>query len=440
MERPFPGLPKRLQISGNALSFSGQSLRAGIIFGLFVFWLLAFPMAGPLSASGDSNGSILFFLAPHTVCLLLVGIFWPRNSFPRCSLIAVSATLALTLAFPLLADWQNLLMVGCGITAAPVSIRAGMQLHQSPQPLAAAAIGLVIGNVLLLLLFQISLPAMLGYIGAAAALTALAAPIRPAAAGSLQGLYRYLPAVFVFQLVSGLMYLSLMPAYAEFALWHGAELPFYLLTVLLAIKVLRHDREFLLVLGVIFGWLAFFCLHAETPIPVNLAMFSMQAAAGCIDMLLLACMLHAGNSQKAFGIGNGVLGAGILLGAGCSWWFEGHAGATLVLSQLALNGAVLILYLQNRRAGLKGERNFDLNFGEDSSSLNLFSEWHFLLSSQERQVLELVWRGRTYREVARALEISDSSVKTYMHRIYGKLGVTNKKSLLRVLSQKINAR
>ena len=439
MERPFLRLTKSLPISGNGLSFSRQSLQSGIIFGLFVFWLLAFPMAGPLSASSESNGSILFFLAPHALSLLLAGIFWPRDSFPRCSLIAIVATLALTLVFPLLPDWQNLLVVGCGITAAPVSIRAGMQLHQSPQPLAAAAMGLVIGNLLLFLLFQISLPPMIGYFVAAAALTTLAAPIRPAAAGSLRGLYRYLPALFVFQLVSGLMYLSLMPAYAEFALWQGAELPFYLLTVLLAIKVLRHDREFLLVLGVIFGWLAFFCLHAETPIPVNLAMFSMQAAAGCIDMLLLACMLHAGNSQKAFGVGNGVLCAGILVGAGCSWWFEGYAGTTLVLSQLALNGAVLILYLQNRGAGLNGERNFDLNFDEDPSSLKLSSEWHFLLSSQERQVLELVWRGRTYREVARILEISDSSVKTYMHRIYSKLGVTNKKSLLRVLSRKTTA-
>lgn len=65
MERPFLRLTKSQQISGTGLSFSRQSFRAGIIFGLFVFWLLAFPMAGPLSATGESNGSILFFLAPH---------------------------------------------------------------------------------------------------------------------------------------------------------------------------------------------------------------------------------------------------------------------------------------------------------------------------------------------------------------------------------------
>jgi DNA-binding CsgD family transcriptional regulator len=45
-------------------------------------------------------------------------------------------------------------------------------------------------------------------------------------------------------------------------------------------------------------------------------------------------------------------------------------------------------------------------------------------------VLRGVARRRTYKQVAHELGISESSVKTYMHRIYEKSGVSNKRQLL----------
>lgn len=388
-------------------------------------------MGGPLLAGGAGEKALYFFLLPHACTLFLAGRFWPRQSFPPASGAAILVTLVLTLAFPLLPNWRNLLLILCGMSAALVSMRAGMLLHQTSRPLVAAAGGLAIGNLLLLILLQFTPSSMDSFL-AAAALLALAMPLRPAAAGPIQGLLRYLPAVFVFQLVSGLMYHSLMPAYTDLAIWQGAELTFYLLAVFLALRIV--DQEGLLVIGVVLGLLAFFCLQGASPTPVNLAMFGMQGAAGCVDMFLLAAMLATGNSQKAFGYGNGVLCAGILVGGGFSMLFEHLAGATLVISQLALNGAVLILYLQNRLAMKNGKVSWQ-DAGESSSRRSLPVSLKILLSPQEQQVLELVRTGKTYREVGQALAISDSSVKTYMNRICGKLGATNKKNLLRVLDE-----
>jgi DNA-binding NarL/FixJ family response regulator len=48
------------------------------------------------------------------------------------------------------------------------------------------------------------------------------------------------------------------------------------------------------------------------------------------------------------------------------------------------------------------------------------------LSQRERDVLALVARGTTNREIARALFISEATVKTHLTHLYAKLGVTDR--------------
>ncbi len=48
------------------------------------------------------------------------------------------------------------------------------------------------------------------------------------------------------------------------------------------------------------------------------------------------------------------------------------------------------------------------------------------LSEREWQVWRLLSQGKTNREIARELAISVGTVKTYVNRLYLKLGVTNR--------------
>ncbi len=49
-----------------------------------------------------------------------------------------------------------------------------------------------------------------------------------------------------------------------------------------------------------------------------------------------------------------------------------------------------------------------------------------LLSSREKQVLELITKGFTAEEIARLMQVSVHTVQTYVRRIYGKLKVSSK--------------
>lgn len=418
---------------------SGNLLPAAAAFGLFVFWLLALPMEGPLLRHHEADRHIFLFLLPHVACLFLIGRFWPRGSFPRASRLAVPVTIGLTGAFPLFPAAESWLLAGCGLSSAFVSIRSGLLLGQCRRPLTAAVVGLLLGNLLLLLLPWLALPHPANHLLAAAALTALLAPVAPASAGTTGELSRYLPAIFIFQLVSGLMYRFLMPAYADLAYWNGAELIFYLAAVGLALVLLRRDRELLLVLGVVFGLAAFLCLHSGSRATLNLAMFGMQGAAGCVDLFLLCIMLGGSDLQRSFGTGNAALCSGILAGAAFNLLFGSLVGPAIIVSQIALNGAVLILYLQNRPLAAGRTSNTQAMPDQPTHLPPLQPEVRILLSEQEQQVLELVRQGKTYREIAGILEISESSVKTYMARICGKLGAPNKRALLSLLAEKHSA-
>lgn len=408
-----------------------------VAFGLFVFWLLALPMEGPLLVHSAADRHIFLFLLPHVASLFLIGRLWPRDSFPRASRLAVPVTIGLTAAFPLFPAGESWLLAACGISGAFVSIRAGLLLGQCRHPLHAAVAGLLLGNLLLFLLPRLTLPQPAGHLLAAAALITLLTPVTPSSGGTTGELPRYLPAIFIFQLVSGLMYRFLMPAYADLAYWSGAELAFYLAAAGLALLVLRRDRELLLVLGVVLGLAAFLCLRSSSWVAINLAMFGMQGAAGCIDMFLICTMLGGSNLQRSFGTGNAVLCSGILTGAAVNLLFGNLTGPAIVVSQVALNGAVLILYLQNRLpVALSPSDPLPVTADPLYALPPLHPDIQALLSEQEQQVLELVRSGKTYREIAGMLAISESSVKTYMTRICGKLGATNKRALLRLLAEK----
>jgi DNA-binding NarL/FixJ family response regulator len=54
------------------------------------------------------------------------------------------------------------------------------------------------------------------------------------------------------------------------------------------------------------------------------------------------------------------------------------------------------------------------------------------LTQRERQVLDLLCSGASYREVARVLGIAEGTVQTYVKSLYEKLGVSSKAEAVRV--------
>ena len=59
----------------------------------------------------------------------------------------------------------------------------------------------------------------------------------------------------------------------------------------------------------------------------------------------------------------------------------------------------------------------------------------YLLTKREKEVMQLLKKGRLYKEIAQTLSISMGSLKQYIHIIYKKLGASNRTEALNIYFQ-----
>ncbi len=385
-------------------------------------------MAGPLIGQGH----LAWFLWPHVAALLACAHLLNARLFRIAAAGGTLLTALLTIAYvPFSATAANLILALLGITAAPVVIYLVVLLKGGARPVMLAAIGLGLGNFaeMGLELLPLTIDAKLALLaGALPGVLLVSTPHTGLTDGPTPGLFRYLPFILVFQVVSGMMYGQLYPAYLQVASAPTVELLFYAFAALGAARLVGRDRELALLLGVAFAMLAFVLLHlVPSPAGPQAALFGMMIAAGIMDLFLLAHVLSFPNQLRAAGFGVGALVGGIASGE----WLISNLGAS---SQNASMVALVVLNLAVITLILRRDRNQVAAGGEPAMPespppITLPDSIELRLSGQERQVLTTVLKSQTYREVAEALAISESSVKTYMQRIYRKTGVFNQRQL-----------
>ncbi len=406
-----------------------------ITFLFFVAWLLSVPMEGPVLHAYGGEGYSRWFLLSHVFMLAITGRWVNASSLNTVSRIGAISTAVLTLCLPLSADFIALFMVALGVTAAPIAVKTCRDLLSSSHPAWSAAWSLFAANLFLVFLQTSSEPSFwLPVLALLPLCTIVSIRILSDDSHSKQQRYwGYLFFVFVFQIVSGLMYGFLYPAYSEQAFQPGLELPFYMLAVVVAPLIYQRDRDLLLVCGLALAMVAFVSLQVGEASSLNFGMFAMQAASGCIDLFLLVLLLDSSRSVATFGYGLGMFCGGIAAGQFLTQALVSFSTPVGVVGGLVLNVAAMTLFLLHKREqGLLTVTGAGVSPARSSS---IPADISCLLSGRESEVLLIILGGKNYRETARELNLSESTIKTYMKRIFDKIGVTNRSELLRLLMQ-----
>jgi two-component system nitrate/nitrite response regulator NarL len=61
--------------------------------------------------------------------------------------------------------------------------------------------------------------------------------------------------------------------------------------------------------------------------------------------------------------------------------------------------------------------------------LTLSARAHDSLTTRERQIMLVLAKGLTNKEIARRLRLTEGTVKVHLHNIYQKLGISNRTAL-----------
>lgn len=410
----------------------------GFHFALFVFWLLSLPMGGPLLELFADPVAPTQFLVPLILTLLLAWRIPERRqksiNFAAGILCALCTLLLLS---PFASPWLLSVMA---VSSTLICLKLCCRLAESTRPIAAAAFGLFTANFLLYLMVALEMPLFFHALIAALAIfvsgSAETAPNRVSGAISLKP---YLLCLLIFHVTSGLMYGYVLPHYQQLNFLPGIELLFYLLAIPFAYCLSRYGHDTLLVVAIGLAMLAFSLLIEASSRYFISSMFSLQAAAGFSDLFVLVWIISVGGGTKEFGYALGSVCAGNLIGQYLNQPSAATMPGAVLIGNLALSLALLMLYL------MKKNQLEQFPAGEQQrveTAEPLHQQLHLvpvnisaILSTRELLVLEKVLQGTTYRTIAEQLEITESSVKTYMRRILEKTGTTNKKNLLHQLSQ-----
>ena len=164
-------------------------------------------------------------------------------------------------------------------------------------------------------------------------------------------------------------------------------------------------------------------------------MFAFQSSAGFIDLFILVLLFTRTDSLRAAGPVFGTVCAGIAGGYMISGATGGEVNLVVGSTNLILTIAVFIFVFFVRKREMETEVCPEPEERQQRpAGITLSPTLRKRLSEREKAVLDCVLRKKTFRETAEDLSLSESSVKTYMKRIYEKTGVTGKEELLTVLA------
>ena len=408
-----------------------SSFKISLPFAAFTFWLLAFPMAGPLQIPDRLSTPLLVFLVPHILTMLWLALCFPRRHqhleriTVGCCLLACIAPLLYWL-FPSL---SFIALVLAGIGGGGFVVRSGALLGQADKPIKAAGWGLITANLLLIAI--INLPLAHGFkfcLTAAIPLVPLLHALPPQKTASLRPLWNYLPYVLLYHVISGLLYGYLLPLYQDQAWLNGFEPFIYCLFVVVAAILFRKKPVAVLFSGFTCALITCWFIYVPAVPAVNLGMWMVQAAAGFIDLFLVALLATQTNQGQSFALGCAVLCSGVLGGVFFAEIFGAQSRFLVFSESLVLNFAAMAFFIFKRPLPPAGNN-------ADTGIAVVPPEIVRLLSERENEALCAVLQGLPYREVARGMEISESTVKTYMNRIYQKTETWGKKALLKYIKE-----
>lgn len=403
-------------------------------FSIFILWLLAFPMNGFLIGKNGPEHSFLLFIIPHALALFTTKALINKRHFPVVVNAAIVTVILGTALFPHLGFMAQPLLAILGVAAAGLLVKLVGDMGRVTNPPLAGALCMAGGNFSLLLLMKLPLTTQAIHLLLALLLCVpLFSPIHCCGEEERDSFVGYLPFLFVYELMSGVMYGSLMSMYNRVAFLEGIELLFYVGTAFVGAQLARKGKDSLLVMGILGGMLSFSLLQFSGALAVNLGIYAFQISAGFVDLFILVLLFTRSDSLRAAGTIYGTVCAGIA----CGYVISGKTGGAENLVAGSVNIILTVAIFIFVFFVKKKEMGRDVHSEPEKMpvpGITLSPALKKRLSERERAVLGCVLMKKTYRETAEALSLSESSVKTYMKRIYEKTGVSGKEELFALLA------
>ncbi len=255
--------------------------------------------------------------------------------------------------------------------------------------------------------------------------------------------------VFIITINSGLMYQVINPAFEHLTglvSWYWA-VPYIVALVIMRNLPMKAKRSRILYIGMamIMGAFISFMLHQRNTSGYLIVDTLMLGACGIFDLfwwsILGEMMDYTDNPAQTFGIGLSANVLGVLLGGvlGMVVTSIRLSGAEVAVIALTVVCVTLVMLppLNNQLVLLLKNHAYLAAYDNMSQSqqTDVVRQIKTLnpLTSREQEVLQLILSGKSNREIAGTLFISENTVKTHIRNIFSKYDVGSRAELISTL-------
>ena len=252
--------------------------------------------------------------------------------------------------------------------------------------------------------------------------------------------------IAVLTINSGLMYQVINPAFQHLTALTSWYWSFPYIVALLFMRNLprraKHSRMLYAGMAMMMGAFISFMVLGRNPLDYFLIDTLMLAACGIFDLFwwsILGKMLdYTENPSQVLGVGLAANVLGVLSGGVIGLAATSTQSLTAEVTVMALTVVCItlaILPVLNRRLVLLLESHAYLvaydTLGESQQTAVLYQiEALDPLTGREQEVLEKILSGKSNREIAATLYITESTVKTHVRNIYSKYAVHSRAELI----------
>jgi DNA-binding CsgD family transcriptional regulator len=454
-----------------------------IVFSLFFSWLLAFPFEGQvlyaISARHNITPHAMLFgsIAAHFLGLISSGfVVKSLKAAKRLMLASIIVCIVGTSVFFLVPSviWSISLWTMSFLTGGCVAAWGFCLKSYTPtnQRINTIADGLIWSNILMILLNTVAIRlSALGGLGLSIVFLAGAfffaarlpenelAEERSDSSGDPKPISPLKPLVFlclfiiVITINSGLMYQVVNPVFAHhewLVSWYWA-VPYIVALYIMKNLPATTSRSYILFVGIAmmgFAFIAFMSLDRSAASYLFIDTL-MLGACGVYDLFwwsILGEMLDFGrNPARILGLGLsanvlGVLMGGVLGNAITS--IDPNTQKSSIIALTVVFITLIILPLLHKQLSMLLDNHAYLTmFSEKSPEKSIAAvKTNPLLdqlTEREREIVELLLRGRTYKMIAGELFLSENTVKTHIKNIYSKFNIQSKAQLFALLGNQV---
>ncbi|TYB36217.1 MAG: hypothetical protein FXF49_00890 [Flexistipes sinusarabici] len=420
-------------------------------FAAFLTWMWLIPLKGYLSSYISINNPSFSFILGQGAGLLIIGVFKSWHLITRLKTLFIILTVSFSL---LLFQAQNtfalhIFLIMIGISSAPLILFAILYLKYSGQLFLNALGAFILAFSLCLITEIIPTNYQTKIIIILLIFAAGIYSLKPSASENYQkiniGSYYFL--LTVFYVTGGMLYSYIIQNLTQKTFLSIPEHLYYLIGIFAGAWLFKYKKEAPVLAAIASGILAFSFIHEKYPLLHFLSNFTLQVSFGFIEIFIILFIVTEIKhyAQAAFLLFTMCLG--IFLGQLITATLNDEIllSTGVVTGNIVMIVTLFILFFSKPIAD-KRIIPFKKTESDATNSLttvglqyvdnNLLNRAYYRLSEKEYQVLLYTLDKNTIKNISSELQISESTVKTYLSRIYEKFNVTSKKQLIDLFLKK----